>query len=145
MSLAKDVPDSVLEERMRFLAPNKCCMLIYTVSTKTWDIITRLWHPHPKQMLLSYLDSKYKGFYNLIPQLCIERLLPSTHPHMCTHALKHACATHTHTHASTKCCKLKQWVQRLCYYTLQQNNACLFMQWLCLTCIIGLSKNPHTS
>ena len=32
MAKGKDAPDSVLDERMKTLAPNKCCLLIYTVS-----------------------------------------------------------------------------------------------------------------
>ncbi len=32
MDLGKDVPDSALAERIKDMAPNKCCTLIYTVS-----------------------------------------------------------------------------------------------------------------
>ena len=33
MEAGKDVPDDVLQERINDLAPNKCCTLIYTVSS----------------------------------------------------------------------------------------------------------------
>ncbi|XP_076465017.1 LOW QUALITY PROTEIN: long-chain-fatty-acid--CoA ligase ACSBG2-like [Babylonia areolata] len=33
MEKGRDVPDQVLEERMKALAPNKCCLLIYTSGT----------------------------------------------------------------------------------------------------------------
>ena len=33
MEAGKEVSDDVLQERMKDLAPNKCCTLIYTVSS----------------------------------------------------------------------------------------------------------------
>lgn len=35
MALSHDVPEAVLEERIRMQAPNKCCLLIYTVRKLT--------------------------------------------------------------------------------------------------------------
>ena len=35
MELGKDVPEEDLIDRIREQAPNKCCTLIYTVSTLT--------------------------------------------------------------------------------------------------------------
>ena len=44
MEFGKEVPDDVLQERINDLAPNKCCTLIYTVSSYfdlvlSWQLI----------------------------------------------------------------------------------------------------------
>jgi len=42
MEVGKEVPDDVLQERINDLAPNKCCTLIYTVSS-FFDLVLS-WH-----------------------------------------------------------------------------------------------------
>ena len=42
MEAGKDVPDDVLQERINDLAPNKCCTLIYTVSS-SFDFVLSSW------------------------------------------------------------------------------------------------------
>ena len=46
MEMGKDVSDATLQERIKDMAPNKCCTLIYTVSllhvdTNTWRNVIR--------------------------------------------------------------------------------------------------------